>query len=565
MTDYSDYSDDEQINENELSPTERQQLKAEKALEKVVKAIYGYEGTYPQQIYNQVHECIRLIGLRIAPHKPKKGKFHILFYMCYKSDSGMPQTPNTAYTILTTIFRALYDVDEKYITFDETFERKNGYVNTDYFFVGTPYKFPTSKQQQQNAKNNFHSWFDNAPLNKILERFMDLMNGRTADKSTINSKAQSGGAEPREVERKADDSVLTQSIKALDDIDSVLPQKRKDEIDAKLKQIKYDIKALKQIKHDEDIDESTREAAKSTIKTLKEQKKTIKHGKRRNPQHESATNMPKPTETHENETSTEKASKRLTEQQRKRLLAEAWKRITEQFKASKNEKERKQTEQKDILPTKQKMTKKRALQVYKDLILDIGHFDDFDKWRGYQTELNAVNDELQANGYAIPPELVSIFERLYIDNLEDQLMGGVITELKARDILMKDLLMLSTKYASSAANEILSRITGYIEPIEYSIEPVKLADRVKSDVGLIPRVEEALDDIKSSSERRVRLYDPNRHGKRRNAPSITPQTKRISSITPKIDVSVPGKIDANFNPKNMTATIRPVFKAKLTF
>lgn len=579
MTDYSDYSDDEQINENDLSLTERRQLKAEKALKRVVDAIYGYEGgTYPEQIYNQLHECIRLIGERLEKHKPKKGKFHAIFYMCYESDSGMPETPNTAYTILTTILRAVNAVNQNLITLNETFIQKAGYMNTDYFYVGAPYKFPTSKKQQQNAKNNYHDWFDNAPLNKILERFIDLMNGRTPNNTNIiNTKAQA-------VERKADES-----IKALDDI-----EERKDEIDAKLKQIKKDIKALKQIKHDASTDEATREATKSTIKALKKQKKTIKHGKRRNipktdsvllqattdasdngsdnisVKHGKRRNPPKTisrdvelTVKNEDSDDSEKASERLTEKRRKRLLAEALRRLTAELKTRKDEKERKRTEQNDILPTEQKMTTR---QTYIDLILDFGHFDNFNNWRGYQKELNAVNDELQANGYAIPPELISIFEHEYITNLEDQLANGTITEVKARDILLKDMFMLNTDYAVNLANDILSEISGYVEPIDYTLEPVsKLADSVKSDLGLIPRVEEVIDDIKVLPARRVRLADPNRHGKRRNTPRPTPQTKRTSSIKPKIDVSVPGKIDANFNPKNMTATIRPVFKAKLTF
>ena len=531
MTDYSD--DDyvlsesqkdelQQINEQDLSPLERRRLKAEKALERVVNAIYGYDETYPEQIYNQLHECIRLIGERIEPHKPKKGKFHAIFYMCYTSDSGMPETPNTAYTVLSTIFRALHDIDLQLISLDETFITKSGYNNTDYFYVGAPYKFPTSKQRQQNAKENYHTWFNNEPLNKILERFIELMNGRTSD--------------------------------------------------AKLKQIKKDIKALKQIKHDATTDEPTREATKSTIKALKAQKKTIKHDKRRNKPKTTPTRDVELTAKNENKTTDEylsldyvlpqetnsstRASERLTEKRRKRLLAEALRRMTEQLKANRNEREHKQKAKNDILPNEQIKTDQNmtlvnvgydALKPFDELhIFDFGHLDDFKSWRGYDWELDLITDGLEDEGYEVPDDIQEIFDRAFIGSLADAYYSGKLAKEDALRILEADAVAIINDEARVEARRLLNELK--LSLFEPQLEPKQ------STIKL----------TRSTGKRRLRATAT------RSAPSsLRASTKPKPDVQPprsktQINVDTP-KITATYDNRRNIATIKPVFKAKLTF
>ena len=540
---------------------------AEKALEQAVEIIYGYNGTYEDQIYNQIHTCIDMIGKRLEKYKPKKGKYHSIFYICFDSNSGMPQSLNTAYTVLTVILNTLHDIEENKITLDEAFY-KNGNINSNYLGVGANYTVPKYKAQKQDIKERFNEMFNNQPLNKILERFMGLFENQRASITE------------------------TQIIDSAND--------KIEEAENKLKQINQDIKTLKQIKHETGTDESTKEAAKSTIKELKAEKHKIKA---------------KRTQAEKNEIKNK--GNILSEKRRQKILLEVMNRIKEQYKERKNaineEEKNNLTETKDSKP---KMTGKPKLEIYRDIMYDSGVIDDLNNWRGYQQELEYVNNIYKEKYGSLPKDSFKVFEKQYIYNLNDQLNNGVINEVKAYKLLTDDLPYLQSEYAKTEANKILSEISGPVDVIDYKIEPFGLVDeipseikdkirighineidhtfepfglvdKVKSSVGLVPRITENVEDIKLSMPDRIKLIEsanlnpantksinPIRSSKASiNTKSIKTENKSKLRLKPtraqnqlghKIDVSVSEPINAYYNPKNSTATIRPVFKAKLT-
>lgn len=134
-----------------------------------------------------------------------------------------------------------------------------------------------------------------------------------------------------------------------------------------IEQIKNDIKALKRIKNDATTDDATREITKSTIKELKEKKKAIKHGKRRNPPKSISRDVelivkndtekfedlyePDSENLLQENIENEVLKKRLIEQRRKRIVDAAFKRIRNEFKAQRDI--AKQNAENEVLQNKQ--------------------------------------------------------------------------------------------------------------------------------------------------------------------------------------------------------------------